>query len=225
LATIENRGTRIHANCTGGEPTISADLLNFLQWLISEDLAKNIILIFNTNGVSLKKPFLEAVQKFKKCNFSVSVDATGPVDHYIRFPINWQRRQQNIQHLMDLFPGGVKLFTSIHAMSISDYPNLLYEINKLNCNHSHVMVSYPASLDIRHMPLEFKQKMIERLEPCFDHSKGFSWNNGITASTNRLKMTRDDDQWQEAKRIIHTYDKIRPYTLASVQPELAPYII
>jgi hypothetical protein len=109
-------------------------------------------------------------------------------------------------------------------MSISDYPNLLDEIAKWNLNHDHVMLSYPEALDIRHMPLEFKQQMIKRLESCVDNSKGFLWNNGITASINRLKMTRDENRWQEAKQIIHSYDRIRPYTLASVQPELASYI-
>lgn len=223
LKSVAHEFTQIY--CTGGEPTISIDLLDFLRWLISQELAKNISLVFNTNGVSLRKPFLEAVQQFKSCSFSVSVDATGPVDHYIRFPTDWQRRQNNIQHLMDLFPGKVKLFTSIHAMSISDYPNLLEQTRKLDLVHDHVMVSYPESLDIRHMPLEFKQQMIARLESCVDHSKGFLWNNGITSAINRLKMTRDEDRWQQARQIIHSYDNIRPYTLASVQPELAPYLV
>lgn len=109
-------------------------------------------------------------------------------------------------------------------MNIAALPDLLKITQKWEVTIDLQLLFEPAPLNIRHMPDEFKTMMIEKLILWVDQPGKETLTSGLNAVINRLKEPRDESKWQEAKAIIKGYDGIRPFTLASVSPDLAPYL-
>lgn len=222
-----------YIRCTGGEPSVSKGLLEFMHWLDKEGLAKNIVFMSNTNAVSVKDEWIEAASKFKHTELKIGLDGTSQIDHYTRYPTIWEKKLPIVMKLLDKFPTSYVL-TTLHCMNIADFPNLLQETQNWPGRHEVATLTYPTELDISHMPDQFKQTMIEKLsewvsgeeevELPYPYPKQEYRENGIRAAIRRLKRPGDPAQWEKAKSIIQQYDTVRPYTLSSVSPLLAPYL-
>jgi len=76
---------------TGGEPLLSKDFLEILNFAIEKDLAKDLELNITTNGTKFSKTILEKIKKFKKVKLTISIDGTGEVYEYIRHPFSWKQ--------------------------------------------------------------------------------------------------------------------------------------
>jgi sulfatase maturation enzyme AslB (radical SAM superfamily) len=82
----------------GGEP-----LLNETNFYILEQLLKHnnssCFIGFTTNGsIKLSTYQKELLSKFQNVNFCFSIDGVGPVFEYLRYPLQWDRVQQNIDY-------------------------------------------------------------------------------------------------------------------------------
>jgi hypothetical protein len=222
LKSIAHHLTTI--NCTGGEPVINRGLLEFMQWLEEQGLAKNISFSMNTNAATLKDSFVDVVKKFKNVDIRISIDGTADIDHYVRFPTNWSRKVEIIGRFRESFPSTI-LFTTVHALNIADLPDLVELAKSWNMPHDLANLHYPYALDIKHLPEELKKKIIKKLLSKIDRENKLNpFNAGLRSVIQRLAMPGDPELWAEAKNIIRSYDCVRPYTLASVSPDLAPYL-
>ena len=209
--------------CTGGEPTLSRGLLDFMQWLDAQGLAKDIDFGFNTNAMTVKDEWLDAAKKFKHTDCRISIDGSSDIDYYVRYPSNWERKTDCVMKLKQAFPNAY-LFNTIYAMNIADLVTFIDTTKEWNVPYDLSLLSYPNALDIRHMPGEFKKEMSKKLFKIWVAEENYISKNGLEAVIKRLNMPGDPELWQEAKQIIQSYDSIRPYTLASASPLLAPYL-
>lgn len=219
--------------CTGGEPTISRGLLEFMQWLDQQGLAQHIRFYSNTNAVSVSQDWIDAANRFKSVELKIGVDGTALIDNYVRYPTTWQRKIPVVKRLLTQFPNSYVL-TTLHAMNVSDFANLLREMQHWPGKRDIAPLTYPTELDIRHMPKQFKQHMVLELEQfiadCvtdqvnYPRSDAHYFFTGIRSVINQLERAGDPIQWDKAKSIIQQYDTIRPHTLASISPGLAPYL-
>lgn len=83
-------------NFRGGEPLLSKTNFYILEQLI---LAGNTecFVSFQTNGSITPTPKQEEILKnFKNLNFSFSIDGTGPVFEYLRYPLKWSDIEKNL---------------------------------------------------------------------------------------------------------------------------------
>lgn len=83
-------------NFRGGEPLLSKTNFHILEQLI---LAGNTecFVSFQTNGSitpTLKQE--KILKEFKNLNFSFSIDGTGPVFEYLRYPLKWPDIEKNL---------------------------------------------------------------------------------------------------------------------------------
>jgi len=89
-------------NFRGGEPLLSAT--NF--WVIEQLLKHNntdCFLSFTTNGsITLTDYQIDLLKNFKSVDFCYSIDGIGSVFEYLRWPLNWQKVNDNIDFTRSL---------------------------------------------------------------------------------------------------------------------------
>jgi hypothetical protein len=82
----------------GGEPTIMPKFYQFLDRCISEQKVDFEFLI-NTNGTKLSNKFKSQLKHFKNFQFIISLDGYGSLNHYIRWPSDWNTIIANMHYL------------------------------------------------------------------------------------------------------------------------------
>lgn len=84
-------------NFLGGEPLISKANLLVMERLIEQGIAKNVGLLFTTNGsTQVTDHYIEVLSHFRKVTFSYSIDGIGDRFHYLRYPLKWEKLQSVI---------------------------------------------------------------------------------------------------------------------------------
>jgi molybdenum cofactor biosynthesis enzyme MoaA len=87
-------------NFLGGEPLISETTWLVLEQLRKLNLANHIEIIFTTNGsVVPKDSQLELLVQFKKVTFQFSIDGLDEQSYYLRYPLRWEKVNQNFNLL------------------------------------------------------------------------------------------------------------------------------
>lgn len=88
-----------HVYMAGGEPMMIERHYEFLEKCVKKDVAKNIILEYNTNMTTLPDKVLEYWKSFKQVRVGASIDGFGKVLEYQRFPIKWEQARKNLDKL------------------------------------------------------------------------------------------------------------------------------
>lgn len=85
----------------GGEPFLIESHFDFLRRLVESGAAANISVSYNTNMTVLPDEVLSLWKNFKAIDLAISLDGTDRVNHYIRYPSNWENIQKNIRIVHD----------------------------------------------------------------------------------------------------------------------------
>lgn len=80
----------------GGEPTVQTQFLDFLKKQIASGNT-DFELHINTNATAINKSFRKLIQHFPNVIFTVSIDGFDKLNHYIRYPSNWDNIIDNCQ--------------------------------------------------------------------------------------------------------------------------------
>lgn len=83
----------------GGEPTAIPDFYNFLDRCVKEQKTHTEIVV-NTNGTKINDKFKHALKNFTSFQFIVSIDGYNDLNHYIRWPSNWDAIIENCLYLL-----------------------------------------------------------------------------------------------------------------------------
>lgn len=82
----------------GGEPTIMPEFYKFLDRCIAEGHT-DVEFLVNTNGTKLSERFQQQLKHFSNFHFVFSIDAFADLNHYIRWPSDWDRIIENLRYL------------------------------------------------------------------------------------------------------------------------------
>jgi pyruvate-formate lyase-activating enzyme len=82
----------------GGEPTIMPEFYEFLDRCIAEGHT-DVEFLVNTNGTKLSERFQQQLKHFSNFHFIFSIDAFKDLNHYIRWPSDWDRIIENLHYL------------------------------------------------------------------------------------------------------------------------------
>ncbi len=88
-----------HIHFAGGEPLLVPQMAKILQKCIDSGNAKNIVVTYNTNLTILPKKILELWKQFKGIKILASIDGIGDLNHYIRYPSNWENIEKNLKFI------------------------------------------------------------------------------------------------------------------------------
>lgn len=108
----------------GGEPMVQAEHLTVLKELIASGRAKEITLMYSTNGSTLefKQTFIPDLWKeFQRVDIMFSIDAFQKGAEYWRFGTKWDQIERNIRTVTELNLPHIS--TCIH--SVIGWPNLM----------------------------------------------------------------------------------------------------
>ena len=82
---------------TGGEPTVNVKHRELLDFMIAEDVAKDIVLEYNTNMVGIPDSVYAQWAEFKEVNLGMSIDGIYEHFEYIRHPGKWSKVDKGIR--------------------------------------------------------------------------------------------------------------------------------
>lgn len=114
----------------GGEPTIHEEGLRFCEELIRIDRAKNITISYVTNLTNLDDRLLDIWHQFKSVHISVSIDGYDKVNEYIRYPIKWNKVENNVRTMFEYsrrypYKYSISLSHTVSLLNINHSPKLL----------------------------------------------------------------------------------------------------
>jgi hypothetical protein len=82
----------------GGEPLIMAETYEFLNRCVQENNT-DFELLINTNGTKLSGKLKKLISNFRNLQFILSIDAYESLNHYIRWPSDWNTIINNWRYL------------------------------------------------------------------------------------------------------------------------------
>jgi MoaA/NifB/PqqE/SkfB family radical SAM enzyme len=119
-----------HIHFAGGEPLLVPQMSRILEKCIESGNAKNIVVTYNTNLTVLPKKVLNLWKHFKGIKILASIDAIGDLNHYIRFPSNWEDIDKNMKfiddHFSELNINECIISTTVQALNVM-HLNEIYE--------------------------------------------------------------------------------------------------
>jgi len=87
----------------GGEPLLNLTHLDFLEHLVNTGRSKDVTLFYSTNCTQKINPrHVRLWNKFKKIEFSLSIDHMGDKFHYLRWPGDWNEVLVNVDSILNL---------------------------------------------------------------------------------------------------------------------------
>ena len=103
----------------GGEPLMIREHRLFLEEIIRQGYADQILIRYNTNGLLVDDEIINLWKKFKLVKVGFSIDATGIRNHYIRYPSDWATIESNLRKL-DSTPNNIQvsIATAIQILNI-----------------------------------------------------------------------------------------------------------
>lgn len=205
---------------SGGEPFYNEDVLEFLDKAIESGNAKNITLEFHTNGTLFTDELLEKLSHFKN-NLNFSVDGTGRVYDFIRYPATWDQLDSNMKNFAARIPQQfINLAFIVMVTNIFNIPEYVRWANSFNkmarpVDDAGVSVSYAEvhsqdrGISIKNMPvylLEEAKAEIEAVGREVYHDK-VSVENAINIINDAINNNTENRE--KAKRELELFDQAR----------------
>ena len=210
---------------TGGEPSINNRFIEYLNWCVDTGIAEKVMIHIPTNAVKISDSFLQPLKKFKKVMFSLSVDGVGELDEYLRYPTNWNKKIQNIEKIIDLFPDS-NIHTVVYSLNVLKLKEIYEWGKKYPVQHSIELLTYPEELSVKHLPDNLKEITLKQIIPLVENISVKKTNNvydkenyalnGLSAVVNRIKQQGSVDEWNKCFNIIKSYDTIRKKPLNKI---------
>lgn len=135
----------VHLDINGGEPSASKNYKRILQ-----NLPPNLeSLRLNTNCSLIIEELEDIVAKGIDVTVTVSLDGIEAVHDYVRWPIKWDKFYSNLMLYKQM---NVKLntWTTVSALNIRDFKNILKFVSKNKLNHSYAFLNDPDVLNVKY---------------------------------------------------------------------------
>lgn len=87
---------------TGGEPLLIPEVIDFLDMAVTFNPSMHIVL--NTNLTLLTTRMIDVLQELPNITVIISLEGTGPMNDYIRYPSKWHVIDKNITTLQQELP-------------------------------------------------------------------------------------------------------------------------
>lgn len=205
----------------GGESTIIKEHYLLLEECIKRGYAKQIELRYNSNGIELPEKLFELWSHFRLVKFHFSIDAFGKQNEYIRYPTDWNTIEKNL-HILDNTPDNVEvtIACTLMALNIYYFPDFIKwkltqgfkKINKYPYGAGTInthFAYYPPQLNVKVLPKEFKQKIVDKYENDFFPWLEDNWKlaTGIPDSVSKEKWFSENYSIKRYKSILNFMNK------------------
>ena len=190
----------------GGEFFVTKQNIELLDAVIERKLRARIV----TNGTQITKKHLERLQKISDLDVMVSVDGTGAVFEFLRYPAQWSVVQSNIIALQQSLPGA-----KIHLSAVLQFLNLqniieLFEYANVNRLPIAVIPLYqPAWLHLEVLTTAEHQQLIEVIQKQLTVAKLTKTQKQLMSNTCRILETTQHSPDQRLQFVSRMSQLIR----------------
>lgn len=229
-----------HVYMAGGEPLLIEKHYEFLEAVVKNGYAKNIVLEYNTNITTLPDRVLELWKEFKKVKLGLSVDGTKEVFEYQRYPASWPKVLDNLEKINALVKENKNitawLATTITSYNLYHLPEFLLwktrsKLDYIKMSKKKPIITYhvqhqPYRTSIQSLPKAEKEKVVVYYE-CFIKSldtvelEDFLKDDIKNICSNILNFMLKEDRsnhWQEFIRFTKFLDNSRNQSIKRVVP-------
>lgn len=206
----------------GGEPFLSSKLKPLLEKCIELDIAKNLVLSFNTNLTILPKDIFELFPNFNGVKLLVSLDGVFEVNDYIRYPSKFSKIDENLNLLDKNFSSWglaeVLVSMTVQNQNILNIPSLVEYLDQFN--HilpfpNLILLHYPNFLEVSNLPKKMKilgALKLGELKNNISQKEGhLSFLSALDATINLLNLRFDPvtekERWHQFCQFNHEYDE------------------
>ena len=120
----------------GGEPSIMEEFTIYFGELHKKGIAKNVNLQIISNLTNLNKGFMKLLPYFKRVRLSVSLDAYGKANDYIRWPSKFHAIEKNIGRILEIDTiKEVDILNSLTILSMFNYGEFLTWAKEIEVKH------------------------------------------------------------------------------------------
>jgi hypothetical protein len=178
----------------GGEPLLIEECLKLISAIA--DQAQQPELVINTNLTSVSDQTFEQLSRIQNLTLVVSVDASGTVNEYHRWPLSWNKFMRNLDRAYELLGSHNIMFnTVIDAVSVFGLGALtqldsrvgLWNIENLIMPDSLLLENIPD----QHKPLAHTQ--LEQLKTSQFYSTDLAFKRVIDHAVIQLDKTGRPD--------------------------------
>lgn len=189
----------------GGEPLINPSHLKVLNFLVENKLAQNIDLHYTTNGTTLPPKLKDLWKHFNTVTVWVSVEATGDVNEFIRFPSHWKTLENNLFQL-DEWAGqipklGWGIVTTVQVYNLPVLNELFQFLKKFSYGYKVPFINYlndPEIFDLKMLPLHVLQDTHKTLS---EELKSVNLNSQLLGKERKMLIFKDTVQRNQANYI------------------------
>jgi len=150
---------------SGGEPLLIKKHRQIIEFLIEQDLAKNIILWYDTNGTYIDQEWIDMWAHFQEVNLNLSIDGGKEINEYIRHPINHADLLINYKLLANR-PSNikVKLQIAVGALNIFELDSIEQYLKQFNfpTNFNISIVFWPNFMTLEALPQSIIDQAAEK---------------------------------------------------------------
>lgn len=156
-----NYKTAQRINLMGGEPLFDPKTFDILQQLIDAGNTDCLISFVTNGSVQLKQHQLEQLKSFNNVNICISIDGTGPVFEYLRWPGVWAELLDNIKQYQTI-TSNISVSLTVSSLNIMYYEEIIQWFEQEQLPYNHNVVTWPQWLDPAKMPVPMKQTLAKR---------------------------------------------------------------
>jgi pyruvate-formate lyase-activating enzyme len=208
---------------TGGEPTKIAEVRTILDYIVENHLDTNVLII--SNGSFTDPYWRNITQQISNINWTISLDAVGPVAEIIRHGTQWNIVAENVKWLFNNSPS-INISTVISNLNIAHISELFGFVNSLAQKYQHrnngrtqfiEICNWPTHLNPHNWPDDLKQKVLGYLDSIDTSTLQPRQCEVIQRLINNIKQTEfDSAQWAKFELFNKTLDNIRGENYSSL---------
>ena len=235
LLSISDEVTEI--TIQGGEPSIMREYEYYFELLDEKNIIKNINLQVITNATNVNSKFYNLLKKFKSVRLSVSIDAFGKANDYIRWPSNFDQIEKNLIKMSELKNTvRVEILNSLNTLSLFNYKDFLLWCKKIEKIYNEkekyfglvpMKVIGPLKYNPFVAPMALKEKYINEVKEFLgEHNlKGNSnFKTEILMIVHRLKNSIENkDAIEQMRSTIEQLDAQRSSKITDYIPNFYDY--
>lgn len=227
---IENIDSIDTVTLSGGEPFLLEKTTELLEVMAAKN--PNVKLNINTNGSITSDKIINALLKLNDVHLCVSIDGYGKTNEYIRYPLKWDKIENNIQKFSNLKRDGFYLSfnTTVQMLNIFTIDELVkfivYQYPESHLNLS--ILSRPFHLNIQNLPTHIKDKIVDRNIKLINDIKDDAPEyiiSSIETINSFINAKADDSLYYDTfKSSIIVYDTFRNQSINDYIPVWAKYL-
>jgi molybdenum cofactor biosynthesis enzyme MoaA len=196
-------------NIKGGEPFYVKKLLELIE-NIPEERAGTMALHITTNATMWSNRWHEALKKFKLIRFMFSIDATGDLYEYMRFPGNWETVQSNIDAICKLPNAQFLVHCVVQNLNIGSLGHLINWCKDKSLWLNFDLLDQPQYLKITNLSEQQKSKALLHLKNI---DRSTLEPHHIQTIDNSIKLLEscytETAEWNEFVKNISMRDRVR----------------